>query len=181
MNQGLIPRRYAKALLEYAGERHEDSRVYELMRTLSGSFAANQDLQSAVANPFVSYDDKVKLLTTAAGTNADDKIFVDFLNLLRTNNRVDIIRDVALAYQRLYRKANNIYKVEVVSASPLGEDEQKRLKSLIESRLDGAKMEYTLTIDPSLIGGFVINIDSERLDASIKNELEQLRLTLIGK
>lgn len=181
MNQGLIPRRYAKALLEFAAERHQDSRVYEMMRTLSASFAANQGLQSAVANPFVSYDDKVKLLMTAAGATADDKVFVDFLNLLRTNNRVDIIRDVALAYQRLYRKANNIYKVEVVSASALGDQEQKRLKDLIESRLGGAKMEYSLTVDPSLIGGFVINIDSERLDASIKNELEQLRLTLTGK
>ncbi len=41
-------------------------------------------------------------------------------------------------------------------------------------------MEYDFKIDPELIGGFTVNIGSERLDASIKNELKQLRLKLLG-
>ena len=59
--------------------------------------------------------------------------------------------------------------------------EMKRLKALIESHVGGATVEYETAVDPDLIGGFVVKIDSERLDASIKNELKQLRLKLLSK
>ena len=81
----------------------------------------------------------------------------------------------------VYRKANNIYLVEVVSATPMDNAEQLRLKKLIESHLEGGSMEYSQRVDSQLIGGFIVNIDSERLDASVQNELKQLRLNLLRK
>jgi F-type H+-transporting ATPase subunit delta len=58
--------------------------------------------------------------------------------------------------------------------------EDARLKKLISSHLGGGSMEYVSKIDPSLIGGFSVNIGSEKLDASVKNELKQLQLRLLG-
>lgn len=181
MNEGLIPRRYAKALFKYALERGASERVYGLMQSLSAAFAAQDGLQSVMSNPFVSDGDKVSLLDTAAGATAADGCFHDFIKLLIANKRISMVRAIALAYEGLYRRENNIYRVNVVVAAPIGADEEWRLKSLIEKHLGGATMEYTRTIDPDLVGGFVVNIDSERLDASIKNELKQLRLKLLSK
>lgn len=181
MNQGLIPRRYAKAILEFAAERHEDRRIYDIFKRLVASFNAQPELNATMANPFVSDADKQALLRTAAGVTDDDAVFDDMVKLLVANHRIDCVRDIALAYLRLYRKAHEIYKVEVVSAAPLSPDEDKRLRAIIESHLNGAGMEYETRVSPDLIGGFVVDIDSERLDASVRNQLEQLRLTLIGK
>lgn len=181
MNDGLIPRRYAKALLKFAQEKGEDKRVYGLMQTLSDSFAAQPALGKAVANPFVAPGDKTKLLMTASGATDKDSVFVDFIKLLIANNRIDMVRAAVLAYLEMYRKANNIYLVEITSAAPMGDKEMKRLKDLIESHVGGATVEYETSVDPDLIGGFVVKIDSERLDASIKNELKQLRLKLLSK
>ena len=86
-----------------------------------------------------------------------------------------------LAYLTIYRKANNIYLVEVVSATTMDEADQARLHKLIEKHLNGGSMEYSQRVDSQLIGGFVVNIDSERLDASVQNELKQLRLNLLRK
>lgn len=181
MNDGLIPRRYAKALLKFAAEKGQDKRVYQLMQTLSDSFAAQPALGKAVTNPFVPAADKTKLLMTASGADAKDSVFADFIRLLDVNNRIDMMRQMALAYLEMYRKANDIYLVEITSAAPMGDKEMKRLKALIESHVGGATVEYETAVDPDLIGGFVVKIDSERLDASIKNELKQLRLKLLSK
>lgn len=181
MNDGLIPRRYAKALLKFAQEKGEAERVYTLMQTLSGSFVKEPGLNKAVTNPFVDAAAKTKLLTTAAGATAKDAVFADFIKLLIVNNRIDAVRGAALAYLDLYRKANNIYLVEITSAAPLSDSEMKRLRQIIGSHVGGATVEYHTDIDPDLIGGFVVKIDSERLDASIKNELKQLRLKLLSK
>ena len=181
MNDGLIPRRYAKALLKFAQENGQDKRVYALMQALSDSFVALPALAKSVTNPFVPADDKAKLLITASGASGNDIVLADFIKLLIDNNRIDMMRHIALAYLEMYRKANNIFLVSITSAAPLADKEMTRLKSLINKHVNGATVEYQTAVDPDLIGGFVVKIDSERLDASIKNELKQLRLKLLSK
>ncbi len=181
MNEGLIPRRYAKALYKYALEKGQDKPMYELMQQLSSTFVVDSKLQEVMNNPFISSEDKVKLLNIASGTEKSHTCFADFLKLLVENNRLSLIRSIALAYLTIYRKANNIYLVEVVSAAPMDKADQTRLQKLIEKHLNGGSMEYSQRVDSQLIGGFVVNIDSERLDASVQNELKQLRLNLLRK
>ena len=185
MNEGLIPKRYAKALYKFACEKGADLGLYRLMGNLGRSFADNPALDSTVANPFVGDDDKIALLKTAATGAADttDKkagdVYADFLKLLRENKRLPMAGAISRAYCDIYRKENRIYRVAVVSAKPLDAPEQNRLLKLIEGHLDGGKMEHSFSTDPELIGGFTVDIDNERLDASVKNELKQLRLKLL--
>lgn len=180
MNEGLIPRRYAKALYEFALEKGDAHKMYAVMSTLEQSFVKENALYTVLSNPFVSQEDKTKLLMTASGATEKDKTFADFVALLAKNARLDMARGIAKAYLELYRKANNIYLVEVVTASQLDKTDEERLKSIISAHLNGGTMEYASRIDESLIGGFVIKIGSELLDASISNELKQLRLKLLS-
>lgn len=188
MNEGLIPKRYAKALYKFACEKGAYLGLYRLMGNLGRSFADNPALDSTVANPFVGGDEKIGLLKTAAAVSdasasSEDvkvaEVYADFLKLLRDNKRLPMAAAIARAYCDIYRKENRIYRVTVVSAKPLDAPEQKRLLKLIENHLDGGKMEYTFSTDSELIGGFTVDIDNERLDASVKNELKQLRLKLL--
>ena len=62
----------------------------------------------------------------------------------------------------------------------LPDGEMSRLKSLVEKHLGDATVEFTKDVDPDLIGGFVVTVNSERLDASVSNEIKQLRLKLLS-
>ena len=181
MNDGLIPRRYAKALFKVAQEKQQTEPLYLLMGKLADSFKANAQLQKTIANPYVDPSRKVELLKTAAGCGDEgNPLFSDFLSLLIKNKRISSAWQIALAYLELYRKANRIYVVDVTSAAPLSSSEMERLKNLVLSHLpEGASIELSSAVDPSLIGGFTVTIDNELLDASIKNELKQLRLNLL--
>lgn len=179
MDQGLIPRRYAKALYKFALEKGADRRLYELTGNLAKAFMAQPALQEAVTNPFVAAADKTELLTTAAGAGKDDAVFADFLKLLLHNNRIEFVRDIAIAYRDIYREEHDIYRVTVTSAQPLDAAEEQRLKALVEKHLRGGSMEYESRLDPELIGGFTVSVNNEKLDASVANELKQLRLKLI--
>lgn len=181
MNQGLIPNRYAKALYEYAAESGSDKRVFDIMQKLADAFASEPDLAKAMSNPFVSRRDKIQLLTTASGAQSGDDVMTRFMTLLADNNRLDMARDIALAYLKIYRMKHDIRLVTVTSAAPMAPADEDRLKKLIQRHLGQAQMEYKHLIDPGLIGGFVVNIDNEKLDASVANELKQLRLKLLSK
>ncbi|MCM1452048.1 MAG: ATP synthase F1 subunit delta [Clostridium sp.] len=179
MDQGLIPKRYAKAIYEVAQERGDEKGLYETMRRISASFAAEPKLNATLNNPFVPEADKEALILTAAGAEEGDKRLMPILSLLKQNGRIGMMRDIAAAYEGIYRKANRIYRVTVTAAAPMEKAEEERLKEMIKSHLNGGAMEYTFREDPELIGGFTVSIDNERLDASVKNELKQLRLKLL--
>ena len=182
MNQGLIPSRYAKALFEYASEHNADKSVFGLMETLAASFQAQPALLKATENPFVPAADKVALLLTAAGAGAgESEVYRRFLDLLVSNRRLDAARDIALAYLKLYRQRHDIRLVTVSSAAPLDPAEEKRLKDLIARHLGSATMDFRSRVNPDLIGGSTIDIDNEKLDASVAGELKQLRLSLLSK
>lgn len=180
MDQGLIPKRYAKAIYEVALEKGAQEELYAKMKSISAAFSAEPALNATLNNPFVSVSDKEALILTAAGSDAGDKQIMPILSLLKQNGRMGMMRDIASAYEGIYRKENKIYRVAVTAAAPMGEAEENRLKSMIESHLGGGTMEYAFSVDPDLIGGFTVGIDNERLDASVKNELKQLRLKLLS-
>lgn len=182
MDQGLIPRRYAKALYEVGEERHDNDVLYVLMERLRSAFAATPGMCATVANPFVKPADKTSLLTSAvygSDTTDVDATFADFLKLLADNDRMSMAREIAIAYIDLYRKKHEIFKVDICSAAPMGESERKRLETIVAQHVGKGSMEFDYSVDPSLIGGFTVTVNSERLDASVSNELKKLRLSLV--
>lgn len=184
MDQGLIPRRYARALYKVALERHCDESLYTMMKTLRESFADNSSLQRVMENPYVAADEKISLLLTAAGVDKTaDKSSVDtlgdFIKLLLRNRRIEFARGTAIAYIDIYRQAHDIHTVTVTSASPLDADASRRLLDIVKGHRPDGVFEYSEAVDPQLIGGFTVAVDNERLDASVLNELKQLRLQLV--
>lgn len=187
MNQGLIPFRYAKALYKVALDRNCADELYRLMGRLADGFASQPSLQEVMCNPFIKTAEKKQLILTAAGLtdpqareSAAASTLDDFIALLDRNKRIAFFRDTVLAYIAIYRKACNISTVRVTSAAPLAPEASQRLRKLIADHKKGATIEYSETVDPDLLGGFIVTIDNERLDASIQNELKQLRLKLLS-
>lgn len=182
MTEGLIPRRYAKALHMLAVEKGVDSDVYAAMRTLCAAFEARPDLQKALANPHVDESQKKLLLIAAANPKTSlVRLLSDMADLLLQNRRMNLAREVAQAYVAIYREAHSIYSVGITSAVPLQDAELQRIKALVERTLpSGSTAEYAEAVNPDLIGGFTVSIDNQLLDASVSNELKQIRLKLLS-
>ena len=177
MISGLIPHRYAKALYKFALENKSTDKVYGEMKQVIASFQQNPELCRVLSNPFAKPDDKRKLLLAAAGKPGED--YTRFVNLILDHNREDYALLMAYAYRDIYRKQNRISQVKITTAVKLPESEIAKLRNVVENAFKNSKFEYEYAIEPDLIGGFVIDVDSTRMDASISNELEQLRLNLL--
>lgn len=177
MNDGLIPNRYAKALFKLSQERGDTSQVYNEMKHLDVAYAAEPGLKKAVNNPFLPVADKLKLLCAASGAKLDSTA-AQFMELVIKNNRIDFLRAIALSFMKQYRGLNGIAKVEVVTATKLGDDEINAIVDVVKEQLGGKTIELTKSVNPDLIGGFTVDVDSRVLDASVKSQLEKLRLRL---
>lgn len=179
MNDGLIPNRYAKALYKYAVENGVAEEVYQQMQQLSDSFAAHKQMQQTVDNPYLSIADKSKVLLAASGANKGGCVD-KFITMIIKNNRVNFVRGMALAYQQIYRQVNGIVRVTITTATKVSETLVAEIEKIANARAEGKTLEYVYVVNPDLIGGFTVTMGSECLDASVKNQLEKLRLKLLG-
>lgn len=179
MNEGLIPRRYAKALYKYAQEHQCTQQVYNDTQRLEEAFATHPALTKALGNPAINAAEKEQLLITAAGNEAG-KAILRFINLVILNRREEFLRAALLAFQDIYRHENGIARVTIVTATELSDDIMNRIKGLLKEQLK-KELEFVYEIDASLIGGFILRVESMQLDASIQNELKKLRIKLLNK
>ena len=179
MVSGLIPHRYSKALYKSAVKRKTAETVYHEMCSVIDSFRRNPGLEKILANPYVDEVDKEKVLLAAAGENPGED-FRGFVKLILNHKREEFAYLMALAYSDIYRKANNISRVNIATAAELPSAEMEKLRGIVEKSFKDRKFEYTTEVNPELIGGFVIDVDSTRMDASVSGELAQLRQTLLS-
>lgn len=178
MNEGLVSRRYAKALLKYAQDQHSADQIYEKMKVLEVNFLSHPELEKSLQNPVLSARDKEALLSAAVGDAAGEE-FLRFIRLVIKNRRESFMRSIGLMYQKLYRELNNISLAQIITAIPVAGEILDKIKQLVSQKADQT-VEFTYRVDPSIIGGFVLKIDSMQLDASVNKELKLLRLKLLN-
>lgn len=179
MNTGLIPVRYATALLDFANASDLQDRVYMEAKAITKSYFQFSELRTVLDNPVLVKTEKRKIIILAAGGNVC-KPFEKFLDLLLENNRENHLLSVALKYIDLYRKQKNIHYGKLTTASPVNASTEKKLMAMIENTTGGT-IEMEKIIDPEILGGFMFEVDFVRWDASISGQLHRIKKEYMEK
>ena len=179
MNDGLIPKRYAKALYKLAVENGDSQEIYEQLKPLSQGMSGLDDIKRVLLNPYVPEQDKGRVMMQLVGAKPGSSLD-KFVLLVIRNNRAEFLRKIALAYVNLYREQHNIAKVVITSASELDQEQIDAVVAIVRQRLGDATLEIERELDADLIGGFTVKIGDILLDASVRNELNKMRFKLLS-
>lgn len=179
MNTGLIPVRYATALLDFANAGKLQDSVYLETKAITKSYFQFNELRTVLDNPVLAKAEKRKIIILAAGGNVS-KPFEKFLDLLLENNRENHLFSIALKYIDLFRKQKNIHYGKLTTASPINAAIEKKLMAMIENTTGGT-IEMEKIIDPEILGGFMFEVDFVRWDASISGQLRRIKKEYIEK
>ncbi|GHT68482.1 ATP synthase subunit delta [Bacteroidia bacterium] len=180
MNDGLISKRYAKALLEFATAHSEEGALYNRLKTLLANVVAVPQLRVKFQNQMVSHEDKLKLLYSAMGEGKVEESGKKFADILLQNQREQLMQNIAECYCTLYRHRHNISIVEITSAEPLSNQVIDHIRTDIEKQTHGTT-EIVAHIDPRIGGGLIYQIDDLRLDGSVQGQLAKVSKQLAKK
>ncbi len=169
MDLGLISVRYARALLKASNQEKQSEQVYADMQTLAAEYVNVPELSVTIANPMLSAEQKEALLITATGSTKCD-LTHRFIKLVLKEGRANIMQFIANSFISLYREQNNLIQAKLSTAASLKPETEAKLRKLVESKTNG-KVEFMTVVDKELIGGFVLEYDTYRLDASVKRQL----------
>lgn len=179
MNTGLIPVRYATALLDFANVSNEQDRVYAEAKAITQSYFQFNELRTVLDNPVLANAEKRKIILLAAGGKVS-KSFERFLDLVLENNREKFLHEIALKLIDLYRKQKNIHYGKLTTALQVNAETEKRLMTLVENTTGGT-IEMEKLVDPEILGGFLFEVDFVRWDASISGQLRRIKKEYIEK
>ncbi|MCH5181789.1 MAG: F0F1 ATP synthase subunit delta [Prevotellaceae bacterium] len=179
MDTGIISTRYAKALQRFAADNKESERVYAEMQALTTAFFQAEAFRLALINPVVPDAVKQELLTTAAAGQSSvlTQSSTRFFELLVRNKRTDFAPFIAHSFLSLYRRSKNLVSARLVLADNVSDTTSEALKQIIEKRTKGT-VEFQTIVNPKIGGGFVLEYDTYRLDASLKTQLEKLHRSM---
>ncbi len=176
MDIGVISMRYARALLKSATDAKLEDTVYQEMMTVAKSFIDVPALRQTIDNPMLSKDKKEALLLIAAGEKPS-ALTQSFLKLVLKEDRENMIQFMANSYVTLYRKQKNVIRGKLTTAARVSADTEQKMRQMVESKTNGT-VEFETEVNPDIIGGFILEYDTFRMDASVKSKLNNILNTL---
>jgi F-type H+-transporting ATPase subunit delta len=167
--------RYAKAILEIADSKKAASQVSADMALISSTINTNAELNTFIQSPTINVEQKESaLLEVFANANAVTK---SLFRLLLENKRFEILDAIALEYNKLFDIMNGVEVAKVTTAIAMDTALEAKVSAKIATFSD-KKITIENTIDPSIIGGFILRIGDKQYNGSVANRLQVLKREL---
>lgn len=164
---------YARALYDYSNSQNVTHQVTGDFQNLEVFLKKTEDLVKYLENPIVSTEAKAEILTKILKPQLNDVTF-KFLLILVDRNRINVLQSIISSYLELVYSVASIKMIEVASAFKFTNRQKNTLVKKLKQLTNAREIRLTLTIDPTLIGGFLIKTDSRVIDLTIKGQLQQL-------
>jgi ATP synthase F1 delta subunit len=163
---------YARSLFEVARDQDKIDVVRDEVGQFAEALSSDQELQVFFFSPYFSSQEKVDGLHKAV--EGADEIVLNFLELLIEKHRMPALFRIRRAYEELWQEHNKLLPVNVTSAVSLDEGTVKQIGERI-SQQTGRKVDLSADVQPDILGGIVVRVGNQVLDASVRNRLERLR------
>jgi F-type H+-transporting ATPase subunit delta len=168
--------RYAKAILEIADSKKVASEVSADMSLIAKTISSNSELTLFIQNPLILTETKKDVVSEVfASVNAVTK---SLFHLLLENKRFEILDGIAIEYNRLFDVLNGVELAKVTTAIPMDAALEAKVSAKIATISSSKKITIENTVDPSIIGGFILRIGDKQYNASIADRLQVLKREL---
>jgi len=163
---------YARSLFEVAKEHDTLDTVREQIGEFADALSDNRELSVFFFSPYFSTEEKKDGLGRVL--DGADETVLNFIELLVEKHRVPAIHRIRRELDSLWREENQLLPVTITSAFELDEATTKQIGETI-GQSTGREIQITSIVEPDIIGGLVVRVGNQILDASIRNRLDLLR------
>lgn len=176
-----VARRYAEALHSLAKEKDRGHTILPQLEAMAQVWLDNAEFRVLMTSPRVSLDHKRQVLAEVANGLQFEDYLINLFKLMLDKGRIQMIPDLAEEFRHLDDEASGRVRASCISAHPLKEGQLGALREKLV-KISGAKdVIIDLEVDPSLLAGFIVNIDGKIIDGSLKGRLERLERSLAQK
>jgi F-type H+-transporting ATPase subunit delta len=172
--------RYGQALFALAKEQNAVDRVADELKTFAAMIAESADLRYLVKSPVLPADVQVKALSAVLNWAKLTGIAANFLKLAASKRRLFAVPEMIKAFLALADQDRGVTRARVTAAEPLSDNHLATLKAALHDVAGGKSVDLAVKLDPSIIGGIIVQLGSRMIDSSLKTKLETIRTRMKG-
>ncbi len=172
-----IAGRYAEALFDLAKDASALDEAERDFKTLHVMVQGSADFRGFLTSPVYNAEEKANAMSAIVDKAGVSTLVSNFLGLVARNGRLFALEGIMGAFFARLADHRGEVTAEAVSAAPLSEDQEKRLRGEIERHV-GKAVNLNTSVDPDLLGGVVVKVGSTMIDGSLKTKLSRLKSKL---
>ena len=173
MQNPRLASRYAKSILDLAIERGELEKVYADMQWLQAVCKSNRDFVNLLRSPIIKNDTKRKIIEAVTAGNISE-LTAGFNRLLVAKNRERFLPEIINAFIAAYKSHHHIRTVQLTTATPVTDSMRNAIVEQVKKSAGFDKVELEEKVNPELIGGFVLQVGDQLVDASVAYDLRAI-------
>lgn len=166
-----VASRYAKSLLDLALEKGELETVFADMQYLQQLTKESKEFSNLLKSPIVKADVKIKVVAAVTAGKISEMSNA-FIRLLITKTRETVLPEVIHSFVEQYKKHKNIHTVKLTTAVPVSDDVKNAIVEQVRTSGGMENIELQSTVNPEIIGGFVLQVGDQLVDASVAYDLK---------
>jgi F-type H+-transporting ATPase subunit delta len=165
--------RYAKSLLDLAVEKGQLEEAYKDMLYLQELTNSSRELLNLLRSPIVSSDKKQSIIDAVTAGKINE-LTAAFTRLLINKGREGELPEIVTAFIKQYKDYKGIYIVKLTTAMPVSDEIKNSIVEQVKRTSEMQNIELETTVNPKIIGGFVLQAGDKLVDASISNNLKEI-------
>jgi F-type H+-transporting ATPase subunit delta len=170
---------YAQALLSLGQSSNSLDALSGDISMIADTMAGSSELTEFLANPFILDDVKKNVIASMFGEQVNP-MTLNFLKLLVDRRRAVCLPGICAEFQSLLRKLNQAVLAEVISTVELTDAQKQNISDRVKNMTNAQSVDLKTSIDPDLIGGVIIKVGSQVIDASLRGQLRRISYQLAG-
>jgi F-type H+-transporting ATPase subunit delta len=164
---------YARALYDFSVEQNIMHQITADFQNLEVFLSKSEDFKKYLSNPLISADKKQEILEKTLKSELNTETF-KFILVLVNRDRINLLDSVIDSYLQLVYRLASIKMIEVSTAFAFTNKQKNMLIKKLKDLTNAREIRLVITVDSSLIGGFLIKTNSRVVDFTVKNQLQKL-------
>lgn len=170
---------YARTLLDLANERQQAEGMAQELGQLQEIVEANPAFKTILSDPAIRTSDRTALLEKVFSGNVSPLMW-NFLRVLNSRGALKLLGEIADAYEDLLNDQMGRVEVDVTVAQKLSADELEEVRQRVSKALKKEAVVHQY-VDESIIGGLVLRVGDQMIDASVRHQLQAMRERLLSQ
>jgi len=179
MNNPRLASRYAKSIIDLAVEQNQLDVVFNDMNLILRICKTNPDFVTILRSPIIKPRSKGKIIAAVLIERVSE-LTAALIKLLVIKTRELNLPEIAVAFVEQYNILKNVHKVKFTTAFPVSEAMKTFVLSEVRGKIPSGSLELETVVDPSLIGGFILESEGQLIDASILKDLKEIKMQFLN-
>lgn len=174
-----VAHRYAKSLVLLGQETKTLDALQEEVKSMLQLIKSSKDLKFLLHSPIIKLQKKKAILNKLFEGKISDTL-LRFIDLVVEKNRENVLPEILATFLEECNRIKGITQVTVTTAVAMKEDFVNSIMDILKKEFGLSKVELTTEVDEDIVGGFMLEFDNKRYDASVSHQLDRLRQTLLN-